>query len=132
MSPIDITKTYTTRDGRGVHLYEQRNGYFYGRFCHGSGSAETDSWAPASWTVNGGTCMQNWGTGYDLVPKKQWRAWRKNDAKPKFIITKDGSKLRLEAHCFFQSDCDAELQMLFEHYSWIHEDGSETPCGVLE
>ena len=123
---IDITKTYTTRSGLPVRIYAVDG---VGKYpVHGA--LFDGAWIQHTWTVEG-----SWAEtthSHSLVPAKTWRSWRKNDAKPKFIITKDKSKLRLEAHCFFQSDCDAELQNLFDHYSWIHEDGSETPCGVLE
>ena len=72
---IDITKAYTTRKGLKVHLYERHEECFFGRVYQ----FISNEWTPASWQPNG-ICIQNFGTDYDLVPMKQWRAWKDGEA----------------------------------------------------
>jgi len=133
---IDINKKYQTRSGLPVRIYATDGG---GPFpIHGA--VQTDRrpeqpenrFAQICWTELGSRCGHPIKDTWDLIPAKTWRAWRKNDAKPKFMVVQENNRKQLEVHCVFASDCDTELQNLFDNFKWFHEDGTETPCGACE
>lgn len=128
MSNIDMTKTYTTRDGQEVHLYEERKGYIYGRYCDPHLDRELDCWTPASWDAYG-ICNQNIGTDLDLVPVKTWRAWKEGEAPAAFMVRHKKSGHTAVGYGRESQLC---LDARFELYYRLHADGTETPCGVLE
>ena len=128
MSNIDITKVYTTRKGLKVHLYEERNGYIYGRYCEPYLGQVLDCWTPASWNSYG-ICNQNIGTDFDLVPVKTWRAWKKGETPLYFMLRQKFTGGQCIGHA---SSSPVYYSNLFANYDRLHEDGTTTPCGVLE
>ena len=121
---IDITKKYTTRDGREVVIFEVSDRVYCKIKC-------LDGWAPAPRSLSGMLYDCGKYSNGDLIPVKAWRAWKEGEA-PKFFMTQHKASRGKRVAC---ADADAstmELSHLFANYDWLHEDGTTTPCGVLE
>ena len=120
---IDITKKYTTRNGLPVRIYATDAGG--ARSVHGAvAQPGGDVWIQANWEADGHSFS---GSEYDLIPAKAWRAWKEGESPVRIMIRKKGVTL-VEAKR--TRDCD--LETLFLLYVHVHEDGTETPCGVCE
>ena len=127
MSNIDITKVKTTRGGFRVHIYETLSGRIHGRMqC-------SDEWIIKSWRLNGAVLGGGLNDACDLIEEKTWRAWKEGEA-PRFFMAKH----KESAVCSIQlasrdgSNTSSYYFHLFNNYDRLHEDGTTTPCGVLD
>jgi hypothetical protein len=123
---IDITKKYTTRDGREVRIYAVDGGGIHP--VHGAIKMDDGSWKGCQWYSNGDNFS---GNCYDLIPVKTWRAWKCHEM-PKFFIIRHKEVGSLYAETADKIIGDDYLKLLLENYMRVHEDGTETPCGVCE
>ena len=122
---IDITKTYQTRSGLSVRIYAVDGAGPYP--LHGAVRTER-GWDDEKWNKYG-EYVRAGASDLDLIPVKTWRAW-KDGEMPKFFMVrhKEGG----EWHIANGSDLAGCFQKLFLNYDRMHEDGTTTPCGVLE
>lgn len=119
---IDITKKYTTLSGKPVRIYATDGG---GTFpIHGSYWDE-DSWVITRWTPDGCFFSSGCDEWRNLIPVKTWRAWEGGKAPVHIMLRQKGFSLVETKHT---KHCN--LSMLFLNYIRVHEDGTETPCGV--
>ena len=122
MRNIDITKRYQTRDGREVVIFEVSDKVY----CKVRDSFE---WYVTSRLLNG-RIYEDAERGADLQLVKTWRAWKKGEA-PKFFMVKaavnDGLKVLA-----IDSSKVGDWDNFFNNFTWVHEDGTTTPCGVCE
>ena len=121
MSNIDIAKKYQTRDGQEARIYAADAGGSYP--VHGA-IHNGKAWALCQWQSDGKSFSR---TDYDLIPMKQWRAWKDGEA-PKFFMARSKTDY---AYMVVRST-DVIINNLFSSYEWLHEDGTITPCGALE
>ena len=123
---IDITKTYATRSGLPVRIYAVDGCGVYP--VHGA-SRSSAGWEDQKWSDTGRYNMARAEEGgYDLVPAKTWRAWKEGEA-PKFFMVRSQDKKLMLGLDRSKIDC---FNALFIAFDWLHEDGTTTPCGVLE
>ena len=123
MSTIDITKTYTTRSGDPVRIYAVDGGG--ANPVHGA-IRDGNEWFLCKWREDGENFSR---TNADLVPVKQWRGWKDGEAPKFFMIKHKGNGGHYIGHggapvCYYAD--------LFADFDRLHEDGTTTPCGVLE
>ena len=123
MSNIDITKTYTTCDEREVVIFEVSDRVYCKIKC-------SDGWAATSRSLNGMVVEFGKYSSGDLILAKTWRAWKEGEGPKRLMI-------HWENHA--ADTCEIVIRpmhysdaYLFENASWLHEDGTTTPCGVLE
>lgn len=116
---IDITKKYTTQNGLPVRVYAVDGAGKYA--VHGS--LYDGAWIQHAWTPEG--AWSDIPHGYDLTLVKTWRAWKEGEAPVRVMLRQKGI---CSVETKRTKDCD--LPTLFIHYARVHEDGSETPCGV--
>lgn len=127
---IDITKKYTTRGGLPVRIYAVDGEGQYQ--VHGA-IQQKDGWQGETWTIDGAFTLGSGSRARDLTPARAWRAWKLGDEMPRFIMTKlkpactgNGAIYALQPASF----SDIQLEVIFMDRIWVHEDGSETPCGA--
>jgi hypothetical protein len=120
---IDITKTYTTRSGLSVRIYATDGA---GMAVHGAYKTEA-GWEYAGWTEDGSFYEYGETNDLDLIPVKTWRAWKEGE-QPEICMVrwKNGRGVGTVI------SGEGDLSYLFRQYVHIHEDGTETPCGVEE
>jgi hypothetical protein len=124
---IDLTKKYQTRSGLPVRIYAVDGGGTYP--VHGS-FLEAGTYFIVQWMSDGCFCPGGVESSCDLVPVKEWRAWKEGEGPARLMI-------RWNNHCKDSVEVVHRSVMysnayLFENATWLHEDGSETPCGVEE
>jgi hypothetical protein len=122
---IDITKKYTTRDGREVRVYAVDGIAPYN--VHGAVKYE-NGWDDQTWTEDGEYNKDKPPCGRDLIPVKTWRAWKEGEA-PKFFLARHKTSQEVQA---IQDGTHSCRDIWFKYYTHVHEDGTETPCGVGE
>ena len=127
MTNIDITKTYQTRDGREVVIFEVSDKVY----CKIRGRDDGE-WCVA-WRHLTGKAFGVSSCAGDLIPAKQWRAWKSSGEGPKVLmirwknLTKDTCDV-----VYRRAAQDSSDFFLFVNADWLHEDGTTTPCGVCE
>ena len=128
MSNIDITKTYQTRSGLPVRIYAVDGCGVY--HVHGA-IRSFAGWEDQKWSDTGRYDMARAEEGgYDLIPAKQWRAWKYEEGPKRLMINwKNRAADTCDIAVRSQLYSDAYL---FENAQWFHEDGTTTPCGVCE
>ena len=121
---VDITKKYTTRNGWHARIYATGAGG--ARPVHGAITQPGGAiWIQANWEADGQSFS---GSEYDLIPVKTWRAWKDGEG-PKFLVV----RRKITGDISATERTEASVHgVLFAHYLWVHEDGTETPCGVEE
>ena len=125
MNNIDITKKYQTSSGMQVRIYAVIEGQSWG--VHGAIKHESGRWVSAEWHRTGE--MGASPHELDLVPVKAWRAWKKGEA-PKFFMAQ--TKTSTCAYVAPGTGPGFDGNFMLENYMRLHEDGTTTPCGVLE
>ena len=60
---------------------------------------------------------------------KTWRSWKAGEAPKYFMARHQRSGEQRVVHSYVSN---SYLSELFNDYDWLHEDGTTTPCGVLE
>ena len=129
MNKIDITKTYATRGGLPVRIYAMDGAGPYP--IHGAVRTER-GWEDEKWDKYG-EYVRAGASDFDLIPVKTWRAWKEGEA-PRFFMAKH----KESAVCSIQlasrdgSNTSSYYFHLFNNYDRLHEDGTTTPCGVLD
>lgn len=124
---IDITKTYQTRDGRKARVYATDG---YGMFPVHAAVKDACGWLNGSWPRDGKTSSGR-DNPSDLVPVKTWRAWKHGEA-PRVFMMRHKSKKEKANSVVMWTKPDTDYDILFEQFVHVHEDCTETPCGVLE
>jgi hypothetical protein len=121
---IDIAKKYTTRSGLPVRIYATDGADIA---VHGAYKTEA-GWEYTGWTEGGSFYEDGETNDLDLVPVKTWRAWKEGEGPEFFMVQrKTTGELSVAEHT--QASV---TKVWFDHYLWVHEDGTETPCGVEE
>jgi hypothetical protein len=124
---IDITRKYTTRNGREVRIYATDGVGYYP--IHGA-VKDGDLWHSHVWTKDGartgGQAVDEW----DLIPVKTWRAWKRHEMPVIFMVKRIDENMNGISCIVTRDGSDAEA--LFKGWKHVHEDGTETPCGVEE
>ena len=120
---IDINKKYTTRSGLPVVLFEVSDKVF--------GKYQRDGiWYANDWPLDGVRYHKE--NEIDLIPVKTWRAWDVNEG-PRFIMVKPKGANAVSMRCISLWEVVENFRkILLMDYVWVHEDGTETPCGVEE
>jgi hypothetical protein len=120
---IGLTKKYQTRGGLPVRIYA----------VDGAFQLPHSGWTPTVWTKDGFSNLCGTKNKYDLIPVKSWRAWDPSrDMVPKRLMTKTKNALGGQCTDGITLVYPGSLQFIFDNFTWLHEDGSETPCGVCE
>lgn len=86
---------------------------------------DKETWCIAQWTGDGSFTLGHPDSWRDLVSAKTWRAWEEGEAPVRIMLRQKGFAAVESKRT---KDCD--LPTLFIHYIRVHEDGTETPCGV--
>jgi hypothetical protein len=85
-----------------------------------------DGWTQAKWIPD-----LEGGMEYRIKPEPKWRPWRPDEV-PTYFMSQDklsGFFMASNQRDFLnKSDC----AVLFQNRQHLHEDGTTTPCGVLE
>jgi hypothetical protein len=123
---IDITKKYTTRSGMPARIYATDGADIA---VHGAYKTEI-GWEYAGWTDDGSYHEDGETNDLDLTPAKTWRAWKEGEVPVMFMARKkegadDYSVRVIRAR-------RRSYEHFFSEFLWVHEDGTETPCGVEE
>ena len=120
---IDITKKYQTRDGREVVIFEVSD-KVYGKIkCSGE-------WASMCRPLSGRVSSRtDYDVAGDLIHVKTWRAWKEGEAPKFFMVRNMASGWQHVAH---GSESAGYFSSLLANYDRVYEDGTTTPCGVLE
>ena len=120
--PINITKVNYLRNGNPYRHYATTEKEHHGAdFSSGKWNVIIHT-LDGSWLAADGVPCP-----YDLVGAKTWRAWKEGEAPLRIMIRRKGITT---VETKRTRDCD--LVTLFIHYVRVHEDGTETPCGVEE
>ena len=119
---IDIAKKYTTRDGREVVVFEVSDRVY----CKIRG--KDGDWFVSRRELSGRLCPSA-ESDVDLIPVKTWRAWKYGEA-PRFFMAQ--TKTSTGAYVAPGTGSGFDGNFMLENYIWLHEDGTTTPCGVLE
>ncbi len=121
---VDINKKYTTRDEREVVIFEVSDRVYCKIKC-------SDGWAAVSRQLSG--MLYDFGkySNSDLILAKTWRAWKKEEV-PKLFMAQHKISRGQRIACANGDESTKELSYLFTNYDWLHEDGTTTPCGVLD
>jgi hypothetical protein len=127
---IDLTKKYQTRSGLPVRIYAVDGG----GICPVHGAIKDDGgWYDDRWRADGSYTDSGAGDSRSLVIAKSWRAWdASRDMVPKRLMTKTKNALGGQCTDGITLVYPGSLQFIFDNFVWLHEDGSETPCGVCE
>lgn len=123
---IDITKIYQTRSGLPVRIYAVDG---IGLFPVHGAVKDADGWIHDVWCADGAGDSGVIGAPRDLIPAKQWRAWKEGEG-PKFFMAR--SKNNGSTIVGYGRESALCLCAFFGEYDRLHEDGTTTPCGVLE
>jgi hypothetical protein len=124
---IDMTKKYQTRSGLPVRIYATDGA---GRYpVHGAIKWD-GGWDDNTWCADGSYADGEADGSRSLVSAKAWREWKEGEGPARMMI-------RWNNHCkdsveVVHRDIMYSNAYLFESATWLHEDGSETPCGVFE
>jgi hypothetical protein len=124
---IDITKKYQTRSGLPVRIYAVDGG----GICPVHGAIKDDGgWYDDRWRVGGSYTDGGVDDPRDLVIAKSWRAWKEGEGPVRLMYRNKTSADRVT---LIGKVVDGESRLwYFRNAIWLHEDGSETPCGVCE
>jgi hypothetical protein len=73
---------------------------------------------------------------YRIKPEPKWRPWKASEV-PKVVVTipkdtPENTATWPTVEWGFGLTCDKVLLRRFGECLWLHEDGTTTPCGVLE
>jgi hypothetical protein len=124
---IDITKKYQTRSGLPVRIYATDGGGE--RPVHFAAQNKDGTWTNFSATDEG-YVSTHYRSPDDLIQAKTWRAWKEGEVPAVFMSRKkegaDDYSVRVMRSGAYSP------KYFFTEFSWVHEDGSETPCGVCE
>lgn len=125
---IDITKVYTTRGGLPVRIYAVDCGG--AAPVHYAAQNNDGTWTVFSATENGHISTYCRSQD-DLIPAKQWRAWKDGEGPKRFMIRAKNSP-NGSCEVLVREGFSYSSERLFADFDWLHEDGTETPCGVCE
>jgi hypothetical protein len=88
-------------------------------------------WDDNTWGMDGSYADGDVDGSLSLISVKTWRAWdASRDMVPKRLMTR--SKHALGGQCTdgITLVYPGSLQFIFDNFMWLHEDGTESPCGV--
>ena len=124
---IDITKKYTTRSGLPVRIYATDGAGQHP--IHGAIKYE-GGWDDNTWCADGAYTAGDAGGSRSLIPVKMWRAWKEGEIPVMFMARKKEGADDYSV-CVIRAGSRSYAHF-FADFLWVHEDGTETPCGVEE